>query len=96
MDTNKPFSFSCVVMLVKRDLMENWKKNLYLFLGLYVTFLLACLVGWGTFDGCETVVFVRGYLMMFGILAVVAFFYSPSYILDVIRTKEHTCVGEIA
>ena len=29
MDTNKFFSFSRIAMVMKREIMENWKTNLY-------------------------------------------------------------------
>lgn len=40
MDTNKFFSFSRVAMVMKRDFMENWKRNLYGFIGLYAALAL--------------------------------------------------------
>lgn len=43
MSTNNCFSFSRLGMVMKRDLMENWKKNLYRFLGPYAGFLLVAL-----------------------------------------------------
>ena len=39
MNTNQHFSFSRMAMVMKRDLMENWKKNLYMFLGIFLVFL---------------------------------------------------------
>lgn len=35
MDTNHFFSFSRIAMVMKREIIENWKKNLYAFIGLY-------------------------------------------------------------
>lgn len=43
MSTNNCFSFARLGMVMKRDLMENWKKNLYRFLGPYAGFLLVIL-----------------------------------------------------
>ena len=39
MNTNRYFSFSRLTFVMKRDLMENWKTNLYTFLGLFLAFL---------------------------------------------------------
>ena len=39
MNTNRYFSFSRLTLVMKRDLMENWKTNLYTFLGLFLAFL---------------------------------------------------------
>ena len=40
MNTNRYFSFSRLGLVMKRDFMENWKTNLYCFLGPYTIFLL--------------------------------------------------------
>ena len=40
MNTNRYFSFSRLALVMKRDFMENWKTNLYRFLGPYTIFLL--------------------------------------------------------
>jgi uncharacterized membrane protein len=39
MNANRYFSFSRLGLVMKRDLMENWKTNLYLFLGVFLAFL---------------------------------------------------------
>ena len=39
MNTNRYFSFSRLGLVMKRDLMENWKMNLYIFLGFFLAFL---------------------------------------------------------
>ena len=44
MSTNNTFSFSRLALVMKRDLMENWKTNLYRFLGPYAIILLVMLV----------------------------------------------------
>ena len=48
MDTNHFFSFSRIAMVMKREIMENWKKNLYSLIGLYAAFAIV-MVGnmWG-------------------------------------------------
>ena len=44
MSTNNCFSFARLGMVMKRDLMENWKKNLYRFLGPYAGILFVMVV----------------------------------------------------
>ena len=39
MNTNGYFSFSRLGLVMKRDLMENWKVNLFWFLGIFIAFL---------------------------------------------------------
>ena len=39
MYVNQCFSFSRMAMMKKRDLLENWRKNLYTFLGIFLVFL---------------------------------------------------------
>ena len=34
MDTNKFFSFLRIAMVMKREIMENWKTNLYRLIGI--------------------------------------------------------------
>ena len=46
MSTNNTFSFARLALVMKRDLMENWKANLYRFLGPYAVLLLAMLMGY--------------------------------------------------
>lgn len=43
MNTNRTFSFSRLGLVMKRDFMENWKANLYTFLGMFIAFLLVYL-----------------------------------------------------
>lgn len=40
MDTNHFFSFSRIAMVMKCEIMENWKKNLYSLIGLYAAFAI--------------------------------------------------------
>ena len=40
MDTNKFFSFPRIAMVMKREIMENWKTNLNRLIGIYAGFLL--------------------------------------------------------
>lgn len=51
MDTNQYFSFSRIGLVMKRDLMENWKTNLYRFLGPYAGFLMVMIFGYMNYSG---------------------------------------------
>lgn len=44
MSTNNSFSFSRLGLVMKRDWMENWKTNLYVFIGIYGAYLVSYLV----------------------------------------------------
>ena len=44
MNANRYFSFSRLALVMKRDFMENWKTNLYTFLGISLAFLLVYLL----------------------------------------------------
>ncbi|MBQ8521781.1 MAG: hypothetical protein IJ456_10525 [Bacteroides sp.] len=46
MSSNQYFSFSRIGLVMKRDLMENWKTNLYRFLGPYAGFLMVMIFGY--------------------------------------------------
>lgn len=44
MDNNNFFSFPRIMMVMKREVMENWKTNLYRLIGLYAAFLFTFLI----------------------------------------------------
>ena len=44
MDTNHFFSFSRIAMVMKREIMENWKTNLYRLIGIYAAFALVMIL----------------------------------------------------
>lgn len=86
MDTNKFFSLSRIGMVMKRDLMENWKTNLYRFLGPYAVFLLVMVLGYMNGDG------FGGFVLMVQISSVAfvligSAFYA-SYIMEPMRTQQ--------
>lgn len=48
MDNNNFFSFPRIMMVMKREVMENWKTNLYRLIGLYAAFALVIIGNmWG-------------------------------------------------
>lgn len=44
MDTNNFFSFPRIAMVMKREIMENWKTNLYRLIGIYAAFALVMIL----------------------------------------------------
>lgn len=70
------FSFSRIAMVMKREIIENWKKNLYAFIGLYAAFALV-VVGnmWGMSMNAENafaspdIFFVRYCTNILGLLS---------------------------
>lgn len=44
MDTNNFFSFPRIAMVMKREIMENWKTNLYRLIGIYAAFTLVMIL----------------------------------------------------
>ena len=98
MDTNHFFSFSRIAMVMKREIIENWKKNLYAFIGLYAAFALV-VVGnmWGMSMNAENafaspdIFFVRYCTNILGAFIFICLLGSLIYasgILDNMRNKE--------
>ena len=98
MDTNHFFSFSRIAMVMKREIIENWKKNLYAFIGLYAAFALV-VVGnmWGLSMNAENafaspdIFFVRYCTNILGAFIFICLLGSLIYasgILDNMRNKE--------
>lgn len=95
MTTNMNFSFTRLMAVMKRDMMENWKTNLYRFIGVYTGAAMAFLFGmYGILssDRGETgEAQYAGFCDTFhSILIFVTFFYlliCASRIMEVINTK---------
>lgn len=51
MDTNNFFSFSRIALVLKREIMENWKTNLYRFIGVYGALVAAVIVAMSGMSG---------------------------------------------
>lgn len=94
MNTNQYFSFSRLAMVMKRDLMENWKKNLYMFLGIFLAFLGIYLLIMNRYDATryDTYMsvnrYIDSYVSAFGALVSLLLFYFSSEIMNHMRTKE--------
>ena len=89
MSTNNTFSFARLALVMKRDFMENWKTNLYRFLGPYAVLLLAMLMGYVDADEFDD---FRGYssiiFSMFTYLLLIGSAYSASQIMETMDTQQ--------
>ena len=86
MNTNRYFSFSRLGLVMKRDFMENWKTNLYRFLGPYTIFLL---VMW--FSSMNMTNFNEFSDIVSGTFFSVLFFggsFTASYVLETMNTQQ--------
>ena len=86
MNTNRYFSFSRLGLVMKRDFMENWKTNLYRFLGPYAAFLL---VMW--FSSMNMTNFNEFSDIVSGTFFSVLFFggsFTASYVLETMNTQQ--------
>ncbi|WP_455672091.1 hypothetical protein [Phocaeicola sp.] len=93
MDNNNFFSFPRVTMVMKREIMENWKTNLYRFIGLYAAFALVMVLNmWGMISGSSAQISFNAYcsnvmgsfIFIIGIAAIV----YASNIMENMITKE--------
>ena len=86
MNTNRYFSFSRLGLVMKRDFMENWKTNLYRFLGPYTIFLL---VMW--FSSMNMTNFNEFSNIVSATFFSVLFFggsFTASYVLETMNTQQ--------
>ena len=95
MNTKSYFSFSRLALVMKRDLMENWKMNLYIFLGFFLAFLgvyLFQMYDYSDYDGIPTAYQVERYIShhteTFSIITSCLLFYFASESMRNMRTKE--------
>ena len=87
MNTNRYFSFSRLGLVMKRDFMENWKTNLYRFLGAYCGFLILMFIGYlsgDSFTSFSELVY-RGYA---SVLIIGGFFWA-SIIMEPMNTQQN-------
>ncbi|MBR5205480.1 MAG: hypothetical protein IKW32_09800 [Bacteroidaceae bacterium] len=89
MSTNNTFSFSRLGLVMKRDLMENWKANLYRFLGPYAVFLFAMLIGYvGAEDMDDFIGYSSIIFSTFTYLLLIGSAYSASQIMETMNTQQ--------
>ena len=94
MNTNQHFSFLRMAMVMKRDLMENWKKNLYMFLGIFLVFLGMYLLIMNEYDykrydaylAVER--YIESYVSAFSVITLFFLLYFSSEMMKHMRTKE--------
>ena len=87
MNANRYFSFSRLGLVMKRDFMENWKTNLYRFLGAYCGFLILMFIGYlsaDSFISFSELVY-RGYA---SVLIIGGFFWA-SIIMEPMNTQQN-------
>ena len=87
MSTNNCFSFARLGLVMKRDLMENWKKNLYRFLGPYAGFLLVIICCY--MIECDFSSFQTTILSAFTLILVFGGFYTASSIMENMDTQQN-------
>ena len=87
MSTNNCFSFARLGLVMKRDLMENWKKNLYRFLGPYAGFLLVILFCY--MIKCDYFSFRVTMWSAFIFILVLGGFYTASSIMENMDTQQN-------
>ena len=94
MNTNQYFSFSRLGMVIKRDWMENWKTNLYVFLGIFLVFLAVYLFNMADFNNPyvearkEVIHYINPHMVSFVGVTSFLFFYFAAEIMRNMRTKE--------
>ena len=96
MNTKSYFSFSRLALVMKRDLMENWKMNLYIFLGFFLAFLgvyLFQMYDYIDYDGVpnafQTVErYISHHTGAFSVITSCLLFYFASESMRNMRTKE--------
>ena len=87
MNTNRYFSFSRLGLVMKRDLMENWKTNLYRFLGPYAAILIVMLMCYmnemTNFDEFASII-----AALFACILFLGGSYYASYIMETMNTQQ--------
>ena len=87
MKTCQCFSFSRLALVMKRDWMENWKKNLYTFLGIFLAFLFVYFVCMADKGGSSNG-FFKDLAGAFAGISSFLLVYFASEIMKNMRTKE--------
>ena len=96
MSTNNTFSFSRLALVMKRDWMENWKKNLNLFLAMSLAFLAVYLFQMNDFDypivgenmSIDAMDYINSHTQGFATIFYLTLFYQAAEIMSNMRKKE--------
>ena len=95
MSTNNCFSFARLGMVMKRDFMENWKRNLYDFLGIFIAFLAVYLFNMSAYNESwtetykEVSQYVNPHTASFAFITSFSLFYFATEMMRNMRTKEN-------
>ena len=95
MSTNNCFSFARLRMVMKRDFMENWKRNLYVFLGIFIAFLAVYLFNMAEYNESwtetykEVSQYVNPHTASFAFITSFSLFYFATEMMRNMRTKEN-------
>lgn len=87
MKTCQCFSFSRLALVMKRDWMENWKTNLYRFLGPYAGMLFVMLICYMN-DMVNFYEFANIIAGSFGCILFIGGTYYASYIMETMNTQQ--------
>ena len=87
MSTNNCFSFSRLGLVMKRDLMENWKKSLYGFLGISTLFLAMYILMMAN-DYSSLSRYINSHTSAICGISIFYFIYAASEMMRNLRTKE--------
>ena len=91
MNTNNCFSFSRLGLVMKRDFIENWKTNLYVFLGTSLAFLSVYLFNMIEYESRPskgTTFYVFDHTEGFMVIFIFLLLYFASITMNNMRTKE--------
>ena len=95
MSTNNTFSFARLALVMKRDFMENWKTNLFWFLGIFIAFLAVYLIEMSLYNESwteeyrEVSRYVEQHSASFACIASFSLFIFASEMMRNMRTKEN-------
>ena len=87
MNTTQVYSFTRLALLIKRDFMQDWKKNASTLLGLYLTSLFIMVFSMFVSDSSFAATQLQTGFILFAIFNVWGYVYAAS-IMNVMNTKE--------
>ena len=86
------FSFSRLMMVMRRDLVENWKTNLQIALSVYGAFLISAVMSYTSqkdmTDSSLYFAYRMGFYMAVGIISYIIFLLNGVHIMETMNTKE--------
>ena len=86
------FSFARLMMVMKRDLVENWRNNLHNLLSIYGAFLISALMSYVTIsDKTDSSIYFAyrlGFFIAVGFITFFVLHINAAHIMDVMNTKE--------